>query len=273
MRRLFIFLLFVTMLATGAQAQVAISPTTVFIGNNNFGSFLVMNNSNQAQEIAVEFLFGYSVSDSLGNATMNFVEEGEIADLKSINPYIRSFPRTFILEPGQRQTVRLTVRPPADMADGTYWTRVKIRSNPRTAVIQQSESGGVGTQINFIFEQVLGTYYKKGVVNTGVVLNSAESVLVNDNYLLVYDFSLSGNSPFIGTVSVKVKDASGKDVYDDFVSTTLLLSGKRNFTIPVKDLTPGMYSVTFTFESNRRDIPEADRIPMERVQRTVQVRF
>lgn len=273
MRRLLVSFIIVIASVGSLYAQVAISPTTVFIGNTNFGSFLVMNNSSQAQEIAVEFIFGYTVSDSLGNVSMNFTEQGNVAASKSINDHIRSFPRAFVLQPGQRQTVRLTVRPPAGLADGTYWTRVKVRSNPQTTVITASEAGGVGTQINFIFEQVIGAYYKRGTLSTGIQVDNVQMLNQEQNQLLIYDYSLQGNSPFLGVIRLAVKDRSGNVVYSDAVTTSLLVSGRRNFAIPASAVPPGQYSATITFDTNRGDIASGDRIQMETVEQTFQIRF
>ncbi len=268
-----LFILFTALGLRSGYAQVSISPTTIFIGNSNFGSFLVTNNSNSAQEIAVEFVFGYTVSDSLGNITMTFNDSTALAERKSISEYVRSFPRSFTLAPGQRQTVRLTVRPPSTLPDGTYWTRVKVRSTPQSAVIQQSETGGVGTQISFIFEQVLGTYYTKGAFNTSLIPSSPKFVRSENGVLLVYDAELQGNSPFLGTIEAVVTDASGKKVFEEQTTTTIFETGKRNFTIPAENLVPGSYTVKLSFSTNRRDIPAAEQIPMQPVERTFQVRF
>lgn len=274
MRLLLVFFFAIVMMGSSTlYAQVSISPTTVFIGNNNFGSFLVTNNSNQPQEIAVEFTFGYTVADSLGNITMMFNDSTALAQQKSISDYVRSFPRSFTLAPGQRQTVRLTVRPPADFSDGTYWTRVKVRSTPQSAVIQQTEVGGVGTQINFIFEQVLGVYYTKGAFRTAVVPSNPTFAKTETNTLLVYDVALTANSPFLGTIDAVVKDASGRTVFEEQQTTTIFESGKRNFQLPLDAITPGNYTVTLSFSTNRRDIPSAEQIPMEAVTQTFQVRF
>ncbi len=273
--RLSLALLFAVALIglNSVHAQVSISPTTIFIGNNNFGSFLVTNNSNQAQEIAVEFTFGYTVSDSLGNITMLFSDSTALAEQKSISEYVRSFPRTFMLEPGQRQTVRLTVRPPASLGDGTYWSRVKVRSTPQSAVIQQTTEGGVGTQISFIFEQVLGVYYTKGAFRTAVVPSNVQFVKTETNTLLVYDVGLTANSPFLGTIDAVVKDAGGRTVFEEQQTTTIFETGKRNFLMPLEEITPGAYTVTLSFSTNRRDIPSGEQIPMQPVQQTFQVRF
>jgi P pilus assembly chaperone PapD len=267
------FFAFIMMGSTASFAQVSISPTTIFIGNNNFGSFMVTNNSNQAQEIAVEFTFGYTVSDSMGNITMLFSDSTALAEQKSISEYVRSFPRSFTLAPGQRQTVRLTVRPPGTLDDGTYWTRVKVRSTPQSAVIQQTEVGGVGTQISFIFEQVLGVYYTKGAFRTAVVPSNVTFAKTETNTLLVYDVALTANSPFLGTIDAVVKDASGRTVFEEQQTTTIFESGKRNFQLPLEAITSGNYTVTLSFSTNRRDIPSAEQIPMESVTQTFQVRF
>lgn len=258
-------------LSADLVAQVTISPTAVFISRDRFGSFVVINNSNLAQEVSIDFMQTYPSSDSLGNVVVKNASETP-EQFKLITDWIRSFPRTFVLEPGQRQTVRLTVRPAGTLGDGTYWTRLKVTSNPRTPEIGEVSQEQVATAITIRFEQLISGFYKVGTVNTGITVKDIRHHKRDDSGLLLVDYDLLGNSPFIGTIELKLTDAQGRTAYEGRVVTSLYENGTRNFAVPAGELPAGTYSATATFLAQRPDIPQADVVPMETVVRTVQVR-
>lgn len=258
-------------LSADLVAQVTISPTAVFISRDRFGSFVVINNSNLAQEVSIDFMQTYPSSDSLGNVMVkNAMESPE--RFKLITDWIRSFPRTFVLESGQRQTVRLTVRPAGTLDDGTYWTRLKVTSNPRTQEIGDVPQDQVATAITIRFEQLISGFYKVGSVNTGITVNDIRHLKRDDSGLLLVDYDLTGNSPFIGTIELKLTDTQGRTAYEGRVVTSLYEDGIRNFAVPAGELPAGTYNATATFLAQRPDIPQADVVPMETVVRTMQVR-
>lgn len=151
------------------RAQVSISPTFLFIDETSrFETLLIMNGTDKNQEVSLSYEFGYPVSDSLGNIQMQYSDTENIVDY-SIADWIKGFPRNFALESGQRQVVRLTIRPDESLEnDGMYWTRVKTTSTPESPPIGAAPEGEVRTQINFKFEQVTTAFYKGGNLTTGL---------------------------------------------------------------------------------------------------------
>jgi hypothetical protein len=245
-------------------AQVTISPTAVFISQDRFGSFVVINNSAIAQEVTIDFVQTYPASDSLGNVSVRDASE-KADDFKLITDWIRSFPRTFVLEPAQRQTVRLTVRPGNTLEDGTYWTRLRVTSSPQSAEIGATETERVATSITIKFEQIISGFYKIGTVSTGVNVNGVRAIKTDVSKLIVFNYALTGNSPFIGTIEMDVLNGNGQSVHKGRVVTSLYDDGSRNFMIPETEVPAGNYSVVLTFMATRPDIPNADVIPMETV--------
>lgn len=264
MKRFFLCLVLVLMSADFALAQVTISPTAVFISRDRFGSFVVINNSTTAQEVTIDFVQTYPASDSLGNVTVRDANE-KAAEFKLISDWIRSFPRTFVLEPSQRQTVRLTVRPTNTLEDGTYWTRLKVTSNPRSAEIGETETQQVSTNITIRFEQIISGFYKVGTVRTGIQVTGVSAVQTQNARLLVYEYTMSGNSPFIGTIEMDLLDRNGRSVHKGRVITSLYDNGARNFDLPTEGVPAGEYTAVISFTASRPDIPNADVIPMDPV--------
>ncbi len=247
-----------------AAAQVTISPTTVFI-QNNFGSFIVINNSNTNQDIQVGFEFGYPEADSLGNVSLSRTDT-TLALTKGIDSQIRAFPRAFTLAPGQRQTVRLTVRPENAQPNGVYWTRARITSTPQAGVITATEGNdAVATQLNFIFNQTIGVFYRKGDVAAGVAISNGRLIANHDeaNHLFVYRVEMTRTAPFLGRIQLLVFNSENREVFKDVQITSVYTNGMRNFNIPVDALAPGTYTFRVVYEAERADVPRALNFPME----------
>ncbi|MEX0684728.1 MAG: hypothetical protein WD267_07355 [Balneolales bacterium] len=269
MNRTALFFLFLTMLGSNTIAQVTISPTTLFIDDQSrFGTFLVMNNSGEPQEVSLSFVFGYLGTDDTGSTVMQYDDE-KAASQYSIADWIRGFPRNFILQPGQRQTIRLTVRPPGDLPDGLYWTRIKTTSNPQVADVGDVSAEQISAQINFRFEQVISGFYKKGNITTGVGFEEL-SVEKNGNMASVLaKLNRSGNSPFLGSVQLLVTDSAGKTLTEKRSSTTLYFDGLKRFDFNISEWPEGEYTAELKFESRRSDIPQTDLIQINPVSKKV----
>src|SRR5690606_3152828 len=136
------------------------------------------------------------------------------------DPYIRAFPRSFILEPNQQQIVRIQVRPSAAMKDGFYYTRVKVHSSPEVPVLAENSSEAINAQISFKFEQVTAVFYKKGKVETGLKVSDLELEQTEKELIVIPFLERLGNAPFIGTFTAQLKDAGGIVVSEGQSSTT-----------------------------------------------------
>ncbi len=254
-----------------AAAQVSIAPTSLFIDDQNrFGTFLVLNSSNQTQEVQLEFIFGYPATDEEGNTYMRYddpVAESEF----SIAEWIRGFPRNFTLEPGARQTVRLTVRPPADLPDGMYWTRIRTTSNALSPDIDEEIQDGVSARITFRFEQITAAFYKKGNVNTGLDIKDKEIQLNGDKATIFAEVHRTGNAPFLGSMQLRVINDSGDEVYSNQNFTTVYLNALRKMDYDISGWPAGSYTAELTFLSERSDISARDIVQTDPV--TVSIDF
>ncbi|MEX0680853.1 MAG: hypothetical protein WD097_05680 [Balneolales bacterium] len=249
---------FIVFLSIDANAQVTIAPTALFIDDQSrFGSFLVLNGSNEAQEVSLLFEFGYPDTDDEGNSYMNYEDE-EARVRYSMADWIRGFPRNFILAPGERQTVRLTVRPPGEVSEGTYWTRIKTVSNPAVPDIDEEVTEGVQAQITFRFEQVTAGFYKRGNVTTGIHFNDLAVDVYDNQGIVRARVERTGNSPFLGSIFLIVRDANNNVVYEHRTSTTVYIDAVRRIEFDASELPPGSYTAEVRFESWRPDISSSD---------------
>lgn len=248
-------------------AQVTIAPTTLFLDSQQrFGTVLILNGSQQAQEISVDFLFGYPTSDSLGSTQMVYDDPARENQF-SVADDIRGFPRRFTLNPGQRQVVRLTVMP-GNRPDGMYWTRVRTTSNPQSPPIGQANDNAVTAQINFKFEQITSAFYKKGTVNTGLNIKDFKILIHDSTATARADVERTGNAPFLGSALLTLRDEQGNTVLKKHNSTTVYFDVVRTIDFSLSNLPKGNYKATLTFKSERPDIAIENLVQIKPISKT-----
>lgn len=241
--------------------QLALAPTAIYLDKNGIGNLYITNNSDVAQEININFQFGYSSQDSNGVLIMVY-DDSANAKLFSLEPMIKAFPRSFNLPPKQQQIVRIQARVPKGTPAGTYFTRVKVGSSGQVADVGDpgSAEGAISTRVNLRFEQVIVAFYKHGDVTTGVQIDKVNARV--DSNLFVFDayYKTSGNSPYLGRMKVIVKAADGTQLAEFNQSTALYFTGKRRHSFYLKEVPKGNVTMEMYFETNRADIPSEDLV-------------
>ncbi|MEO1022474.1 MAG: hypothetical protein AAFW89_08005 [Bacteroidota bacterium] len=262
---LLLFLLITTVELIG---QITIAPTNLFIDSRSkFGTYLVLNGTNEPQEITIEFLFGYSDSDENGARAIVY-DNPELEAVHSAADWVKAFPKTFVLSPGQRQVVRLRMAAPNNLDEGTYWSRIKTTAVPQSAPIELQAGDAVSASVGIRLEQVTGLYYKVGDVGTGIEIGEMKTDVTNNTLKVVSDLKRTGNSPFLGTVTLVVKDGNGREVTSGFVSTTIFFDGAYAQDIDISSLNPGTYTVDIQFESRRNDVSSDDLVQMSTISKS-----
>lgn len=248
-------LLFGISLSTG-HAQVTISPTTVFLDSNSkVGSFFVSNPSNSAVEVRLSFEFAYPDTDSDGRIFLNY-DDSEAEERFSLGPHLRAFPTTFILDPNQRQTIRLIGRLPQTTDPGTYWTRMRISSSQLTPPIGEAVEGQVAAQVTFQIDQVTAVLVHHGNVDTGVTIHSAVAQIdaERDRLQILTDVERTGNAPFIGSVTTTILGPNGQELDTRRSSTSVYFRNLQRVEFDLSELSVGTYTAVTTFETSRNDI-------------------
>jgi hypothetical protein len=260
-------------LAMPVMAQISIAPTSVFMDNNGIASLYITNPSEVVQEISIGFLFGYPGSDELGNLIMVYGDS--IKDMQyGLGDRLRAFPRTFVLAPQQQQTVRLQLRPDRSLPAGTYFTRIKVTSNNQAQDVDQVVETEVSTQVNFKFDQVIAAFYKNGQTSTGLEIGNVATSMDEGRVRAIADFVTTGNSPFLGSISATLKDASNKTVSKKEETVAMYFSGKKGIEVNIPDgLASGEYQLELQFETKRSDIPSSDLVQSSPITKRVLVKI
>lgn len=250
--------------AANLIAQVSISPTSLFIDSKRrFETLLFSNPSDAPQEVRLSWVFGYPESDENGNVTMIYGDS--IPGMEySAAEWLRGFPKNFILEPGARQMVRVTVKAPRDIAPGTYWTRLKTLSSPLSPAIGvPTQPNGISAQITLQFNQVTSVFYTTGELSCGLSITETNATVKDGVASILTGFEKTGNSPYLGKIQVKVFDVLGDVVKDDVAFQSIYMDGWRKIDVNVSDLPMGAYDYEVIFSTGRSDIPDHDIVPAE----------
>ena len=248
--------------AINAGAQVVIAPPIVFISDQlPYGTFVVSNVSTVPQEVDIKFKFGYPNTDSVGNIFMDYNDSTGRAKDYSCASWLSAFPTKFILNPGLEQVVHMSVSSPDSLNDGVYWSRLVTISQPQQRFVGKVKSG-ITANIIFVFRQITSVMYEKGKLATGIQIDGFHAAQDSASVNLYADLKRTGNSPFLGTVSIHVSNQDGDIVYANEGLIAVYMSFVKSFGIPLSKLPAGNYSATLTLSTNRSDIPPNQQLKM-----------
>jgi len=250
----------VLLFGTIAFGQVTISPTSLFVDSQKrFETLLILNPSETPQEVKLTWEFGYPKTNEAGDIKYIYDDEARAAE-SSAADWIRGFPKNFILEAGARQTIRITVKSPRNIKDGTYWARLRTTSSPVSPPIGTNKEGEVSANITFQFNQVTGVFYQHGDLTTGLEISNVQAEIKNQQLQLFTSYEKSGNSPYLGTLSAKIYDTDGELVLSEQNLVSIYYDGLRRIDLPASDLLAGTYEYEVSFTSGRSDINEQNTI-------------
>lgn len=258
-------------ISTVAQAQVSLAPTALFVHDtNNMGELYVTNTSSKPQEVNVRFDFQYPASDSTGHIYMTKDEEKE--RVYGLSDYVRVFPRRLILQPNSSQTLRVQVLPMPERPDGAFFTRMIVSSNAiGEDVGEREDDNAIAARIDYILEQSIPLFYRKGVNDTGVIVHEVEVNIDTERIRLIPHLSRKGNSPFLGTMRAEIFTSTGELINDTWSPSFLYFDEWRRLDLSLNDLPPGRYRIDLHFDTQRRDMATRDLVQAPRQTHSIEV--
>jgi hypothetical protein len=264
----------VGLLAFSARSAhaVTVSPTAVYITSRNPSALLTLiNTGSRPEEIELSLGFGYPVSDSAGVLRVDIVDSAAKGE-PSLISFLRVFPRRLVLQPGQRQVVRVMVAMPAAAADGEYWGRVLVKSRGGEPPIEQSQ-GNVRMQLSLETTFATAVFFHKGDVKTGITIPAADARRLGDSVQFTLDLKREGNGAFLGRIRAELVNASGATVAEVEDVAAVYRSLRRRFVLRTGSPLPaGKYSVRYLVDTERPDLPSQGPTKIDAVRGSVDVR-
>lgn len=252
-------------------AQVTVAPSILFINSKSgIGTLYITNNSSDPQEVSINFVFGYPDADSVGNARMNY-SDTVAAGIYSLNPMVRLYPRSFLLNPKQEQTVRVQVRTKSSVKDAFFFSRVKVTSAQKTPDIEKKPTDVVTTQINFKFDQIFPVFYRKGNVSTGLIIHDVSTSSKDNKLTVVADVERTGNAPYIGSMKAELYSAANEKVAFSEATASIYFHMKNKIDLDISKAAKGTHKLVLTFETKRSDVAVEDLLQAPMVTKEVTV--
>ena len=255
---------------TRAAAAVSVSPTALYIDSRTRSATLTLHNPGTLpEEITIDFAFGYPQSDSMGKVSVALTSDPAPGEPSALG-WLRAFPRRLVLQPGQRQVVRVLVEPPAGLADGEYWARILVASRGGQPPIEQTQ-GDIRLQLNVQTTLVMAANYRKGDVHTGFQVTRTEASSTADTVHATVALERTGNAAFLGRMQLDVLDASGTvlgTAYDDVAVYRTML---RRLDIPLTGAPSGPLRLRMRINTEREDLPVGGALPVAPHERMIPV--
>lgn len=254
-----------------SYSQVSLAPSALFIhARSGIGNLYVTNPSATPQEVNVEFVFGYPSADSTGNLTVDY-RDTVAAQTYALNPYVKAYPRSFILQPKGQQTVRLQVRTKSSLKDAFLFTRVKVTSVEKSPEIGKKPTEGISAQVKFKFEQILPVFYTKGNLTTGLDVGDVATSVKDSKLTLVVDLERTGSAPFIGSAKAVLYSPAGTEEGRSEQTVSVYFNLKQKMEIDISKASRGAHKVVLTYETKRSDIAPEDLIQTQPITKDIPV--
>ncbi len=250
---------------------IYVSPTAVFMDPSTRDAQVTIGNSGDSpEEATIELKFGFPDTDSAGTPFIRFVEDPG-PEFASAAGWIRPFPQRVRLEPGSQQIVRLLARPPSDLPDGEYWTRMIITGRGTNVRLPSTDTAvrvGVGLEIRL----VTSVTYRKGRVSTGVALRGLTAEADGDSISVWASMAREGNAAWLGVADLELVTVGGRSIQRWSVPLAVYYPMRRRFAYPVGTLASGDYWVRFRLRAERPDLPAGRVLPAASITDSVAVR-
>ncbi len=256
-----------------AGQGVVIAPHAVFIdARTRSGAVLLYNPNTEPVEVAVSFFFGYPATDSAGSIVVRTVDHPDSTS-PSAAGWIQAFPRRLTVPPLERQTIRLLASPAPSLADGEYWARLVISAKgvqlPVTGV---ADTARVRVGLTLEVRTIIGVFYRKGAVHTGVTVSGLRTAVVGDSLAVWARLTQQGNAAFIGRAHAVLADSAGKTVSEIKVPIGVYYTMEPRYALPIGALAPGRYQLRFELGTEREDLAPELVLPSPPVRDSVEVR-
>jgi P pilus assembly chaperone PapD len=243
--------------APAASQGVLVAPHAVVIDHRTrSGSLSLYNPGDQPAEVSLSMFFGYPVTDSAGDFDLRTVERPDAA-MPSAAGWLEAFPKRMLLQPKERQTVRLLARPPAGLRDGEYWARLVVAAKAGSVPLSGADSSsGITVGLNLEVRTVLPLQYRKGAVATSVRASGLSAGVQGDSLAVRLHLVRQGTAAFIGTVRGALADSGGRTVatFSGPVAVYYEVDPRFTAALPGGRLAPGRYRLRVEVTTEREDL-------------------
>ncbi len=248
----FIFSIFALFtLSVPSFANLIITPLQVVIeGRNRTAQVVLVNNSNSISTYRLEWQQLNQVQGKGGYVELKG-DDGKL--------YLKDFavfsPRQITLGPGEKQTIRVAVRRPAELPDGEYRSHLNFRIIDKQDPLEEITGLNEGEKV--IKARVLASYsipaiYRKGEYDVNIKIGQPSFSVNPANGTMNVNLPVerSGVHGVVGSIEIYHAPNGGQETLIAGLANANMFTDitKRDFVIParVSGLSPGNLRVVFS---------------------------
>ena len=249
-----------------AHASTLVYPHALFMDDENRSAVLyVQNTGNYPEEVEIGLSFGYPASDSLGGVHIKYIEDPAL-DAPTAAEWVRALPRRVLINPGQRQAIRLLANPPTDLAPGEYWSRVIVSAHDLRPSRALPSSARIRVGLTLETRTIISLNYRCKAVATGVILKDLQGQVVDDQVIVDITLQRHGNAAYLGKLTTTLTDLENRPLgqWDQVIAAYYEIH--RRFRYPAPELTAGKYRLHVTLSTARQDIPAENLLSAKTLQ-------
>jgi len=252
---------------------VTVTPTALYLDHRTRSATMTLYNPGTLpEEIEISFAFGYPRSDRDGNLDVMLLAPDSVAPGEpSAAKWLRAFPQRLVLQPGQRQVVRILAQPPADLADGEYWARAMVLSRGGQPPIEQRQ-GDVTMMLSVETVIVASVNYRKGALTTGVAADSAFAMRTPDGLSVTMDLRRIGSAAYLGRLRLELVAPDGTVLADGEEQVAVYRDLRRRAYFPASLVVPAGSTVRYVLDTHRADLGPGNAISAPPVSGTMKIR-
>jgi hypothetical protein len=248
-----------------AQGDLLIFPKRiVFEGRNRVEQVILSNTGKEPATYNISFI-QYRMTETGEFVAITEPELGQ----HFATPFLRVYPRSVDLAPGESQTVKVQVIDAEKMEDGEYrshlYFRAEKNNNPLGQDNEVKDSNTISVKLEAVFGISIATIIRKGKSNTFTSISGLEYTHDADaNHFLKFDINREGNMSTYGAITInfisrenkkfEVGKAKGLAVYTPGNVRKVKMQLQEPDGI---DFSTGKFEVIYTADESKTIIAEA----------------
>lgn len=223
-----------------AQGNLLVTPRRIVFEGNQSSQEINLANTGQDTSIYSVSFVQYQMNEDGSFTEIETPAEGQ----KFADKFLRYFPRTVALAPGEAQMVRMQLRRSPDLTDGEYRSHLYFRAVPQEQPLglddQLTDTTAIGIRITPIFGITIPVIIRTGDLEASVSIDNMQLEPLTDSTAMLHlTFNREGNRSVFGDITVDYNPANGKTVQVGLVRGVAVYTPneRRDFKMELKNPT------------------------------------
>jgi hypothetical protein len=141
----------------------------------------------------------------------------------------------------------------------------------RVAVGGLPDSSGIQASLAVEIRSVVGLFYRKGKVRTGVEVDRLRAGVEGDSLVGRARLTRQGDAAFVGSLRMALRDSAGSTLSASLLPLGVYYTLEPRFSLPLAGVPAGRYELSVEAVSSRPDLPADMLLATVPVRRSVEV--